>query len=173
MSKEYDLYLQEHRANVVKGYDWICENLPEFIEGKNIGWDIEFNHDTSKDAKEEYDAYDAYFYGGNRSYQVVQDFRHAWLHHIHHNPHHWQYWILINDDPNEGEIVMDMPYNYILEMVCDWWAFGWSKGGLSEIFDWYDAHKDYMKLSVRTRDTVESILEKIKAKLEETKGEDE
>lgn len=174
MSFEYDNYLQNHKENVAKGYRWIKEKLPELVDGKiNNDWQFVYDHDTSKSEPDEYEAYDAYFYGGNRSHAVVQSFRMAWLKHIHRNPHHWQYWILINDDPNEGEIVMDMPYNYILEMVCDWWAFSWNKEKLDEIFAWYDAHKDYMKLSTKTRDTVESILEKIKAKLEEMKGEDE
>nr|DAE02562.1 MAG TPA: hypothetical protein [Siphoviridae sp. ctmYS12] len=30
---------------------------------------------------------------------------------------------------------MDMPYNYIIEMICDWWAFSWNKGNLQEIFN--------------------------------------
>ncbi|MCB5918336.1 DUF5662 family protein [Lachnospiraceae bacterium 210521-DFI.3.101] len=58
-----------------------------------------------------------------------------------------------------------MPYNYILEMVCDWWAFSWQKENLNEIFNWYNEHKDYMKLSPKTRKTVDSILEKMKEKL--------
>ena len=121
----------------------------------------------SKDDEEEYNAYDAYFYGGNRSYQVVKDFNYAWLHHIHNNPHHWQYWVLINDDPDEGEIIMDMPYNYIVEMICDWWAFSWKDEKLNEIFEWYEEHKKYMKLSDTTRHTVETILIRIKEKLED------
>ena len=132
-----------------------------------MDWQIIFNHDHSKNEPDEYSAYDAYFYGGNRSYAVVQDFNRAWLTHIHRNPHHWQHWVLINDDPNEGEIVIDMPYEYIIEMICDWWAFSWNKGNLYEIFNWYDEHKDYMKLSEKTRNTVENILNKIKEKLDE------
>lgn len=31
MSREYDLYLQNHKANVKKGFDWIKENLPDLI----------------------------------------------------------------------------------------------------------------------------------------------
>ena len=81
--------------------------------------------------------------------------------------HHWQHWILINDDPDKAEVILDMPYNYILEMICDWWSFSWKTGKLEEIFTWYDAHKAYMKLSDKTRETVEDILDKIKAKLEE------
>ena len=70
------------------------------------------------------------------------------------NPHHWQHWVLINDDPGEGEVLLEMPYNYIIEMICDWWAFSWEKGNLSEIFSWYDEHKDYIKLHPNTRETV-------------------
>ena len=60
-----------------------------------------------------------------------------------------------------------MPYNYIIEMMCDWWAFSWNKGNLNEIFDWYEKQKYYMKLSNATRKTVEDILSKIKKKLQE------
>lgn len=166
MSAQYDLYLQQHRANVYKGFEWIRENLSELVKD-GVAWQAEFAHDASKNETDEYEAYDRYFYGNNKSYQVVQDYRRAWLLHLHRNPHHWQYWVLINDDPNEGEIALDMPYNYVLEMICDWWAFSWQKGKLFEIFDWYDEHKAYMKLSDATRKTVDDILEKMRVKLTE------
>lgn len=172
MSKEYDLYLEEHKANVRKGFEWIRENVPEILRlyYGNIG-DLEHQiciaHDWSKSNREEYDPYDAYFYGGNKSYAVVQEFNYAWLRHIHNNPHHWQYWVLINDDPKEGEIILDMPFEYILEMICDWWAFSWKSENLAEIFKWYEKHAAYMKLSTKTRDTVEYILERIRVALPE------
>lgn len=62
-----------------------------------------------------------------------------------------------------------MPYEYIIEMICDWWAFSWAKENLFEIFKWYDEHKDYMKLSDWTRIEVEDILKQMKAKLEREK----
>lgn len=173
MSREYDLYLEQHKSNVKKGFDWIKNNLPELIPNDirldclDLVYQIGFAHDDSKTSEDEYNAYDAYFYGGNRSYQVVQDFNYAWLNHIHRNPHHWQHWILINDEPDEGEIVLDMPENYILEMICDWWAFSWQNENLYEIFDWYDKHKDHMDLSNKTRKTVENILTKMYDKLNE------
>lgn len=171
MSREYDLYLEQHKGNVAKGFRWIKENLPELIidiPGVDYEHQICFEHDLSKSNLDEYEAYDAYFYGGNRSYHVVEEFRYAWLKHIHNNPHHWQYWMLTNDEPNEGENVLDMPYNYILEMICDWWAFSWNSGDLTEMFDWYEVHKDYMRLSPRTRRNVEYILDKIREKLKES-----
>lgn len=166
MSVQYDNYLTEHKENVAKGFRWLQENIPEIIED-GFEWQICFNHDASKTDPEEYDAYDAYFYGNNRSYSVVQNFKKAWLRHIHNNPHHWQHWILINDEPKEGMVVIDMPYIYVVEMICDWWSFSWTKGDLNEIFGWYEDRKDYMKLSANTRRSVEYILGKMKDKLEE------
>lgn len=166
MSVQYDNFLTEHKENVAKGFRWLQENIPEVIDD-GFEWQICFNHDASKTDPEEYDAYDAYFYGNNRSYSVVQNFKKAWLRHIHNNPHHWQHWILINDEPKEGMVVIDMPYIYVVEMICDWWSFSWTKGDLNEIFGWYEDRKDYMKLSANTQRSVEYILGKMKDKLEE------
>lgn len=167
MSAIYDEYLQNHKNCVRQGYDWLYENIPDLVSQSvwnELSTNIIFKHDASKDSKEEYDAYDNYFYG-NRSYAVCKAFDEAWLHHIHNNPHHWQHWVLISDEPNEDFKVLDMPLEYIVEMICDWWSFSWNKGNLYEIFDWYDKHKDYMKLSDATRKTVELILSQIKKKL--------
>ena len=170
MSIDYDEYLKEHKANVRKAFEWIRDNLPDLVIGdRDYEWQICFNHDASKTKVDEYDAYDEYFYGNDKdkTKKVLDDFNRAWLLHIHRNPHHYQYWVLINDDPEEGMVVLDMPYHYILEMICDWWSFSWKSGNLFEIFAWYEQRKEYMKLSDTTRMVVESILEKIKAKLEE------
>lgn len=174
MSINYDKYLNEHCNNVARGFYWFQENLPEVLnafETPDLLWtQICLEHDSSKHWDEEYDAYDKHFYGKHDEPDVA--FQYAWLHHIHHNPHHWQYWVLINDNPDKGIVALDMPYNYILEMICDWWSFSWKTGKLEEIFEWYDAHKAYMKLSDKTRKTVEDILEKIKNKLDEPEEDD-
>ena len=95
MSFQYDQYLARHRANVKRGFDWLSENLPGLMTNTlTAGWNTEFAHDQSKNEPDEYEAYDAYFYGNNRSYEVVQRYQRAWLLHIHRNPHHWQHWFL-------------------------------------------------------------------------------
>lgn len=171
MSQQYDEYLKSHLENVVKSCKWLIGNLPEiFLNENNISevlYQCEFKHDRSKYNANEYEAYDKYFYGGNKSFEVVQNFNYAWLIHIHNNPHHWQHWVLLNDNPEEGEIILDMPDNYIIEMICDWWSFSWKQGNLHEIFNWYDERKDYIKLSKPTREKVENILESMKKKLNE------
>ena len=160
MSDQYDRYLEQHRRNVRRAWEWLVDNLPDLFSKVDLhAMKTQIlNHDASKNSSEEYAAYDRYFYGGNKSFRVVQDFRRAWLHHIHENPHHWQHWVLNNDEPEEGEVVLEMDYIYIIEMICDWWAFSWQKGDLSEIFSWYDKHYKYIKLAPNTRKTVEDIL---------------
>ena len=150
MSAEYNEYLTNHIMDVNRAYSWLRRNLPE----------------DSKYDYEEYEAYDEYFYG-IRTKEVKDAFNYAWLHHIHSNPHHWQYWVLVNDDPEEGTVALDIPHKYVVEMICDWWSFSWRNGNLYEIFDWYDAHKAHMILSDNTRELVEEILGQIKEKLDE------
>lgn len=165
MSKEYDSYLETHKNNVQRGYKWLRTNLPKLFDKYPLDNDSNILvHDQSKSEQDEYEAYDAYFYGEKTS-AVEKAFRQAWLLHIHRNPHHWQHWVLINDDPSEGEVCLEMPHNYIFEMICDWWAFSWQKGNLSEIFNWYDEHSSYIKLAPKTREIVENILWDIRGRL--------
>lgn len=168
MSKEYNEYLVEHRINVGKAFYWIQNNLPGLLKGDiELERQITADHDLSKSSVEEYQAYDDYFYGKNVSSAVKDAFNKAWLMHIHSNPHHWQYWMLFNDDPEEGDILIDIPYNYILEMICDWWSFSFKKGNLYEIFDWYNERVDKIKISPKTKTQVKYILGEIHKKLEE------
>lgn len=173
MSIEYDNYLTEHRANVRKGFEWLGEHLPEILCYPNNGaCQCKHGHDQSKYDSEEYEAYDQYFYGEYKTSAVKKAFNYAWLRHIHKNPHHWQHWVLINDEPDEGEIVLAMDRASIIEMICDWWSFSWKTGNLYEIFNWYEQHKEHIKLHDTTRNTVEDILNRIHARLDEINMED-
>ena len=173
MSALYNEYLIEHKSKVLKGFDWLSKNLPDIFLNDQIKsrceWLCANAHDQSKYDKEEYDAYDKYFYG-NRSYEVVQNFNYAWLQHIHKNPHHWQHWILINDDSDLGIVALEIPLNYIIEMICDWWSFSWRSGDLYEIFDWYAKHRDGMQMNDTSRIIVEDILNKMRTKLDDIYG---
>lgn len=169
MSQQYDQYLIDHKENVAKAFHWLKRNLPDLFEdGIDYEHQIVFNHDDSKTKPDEYYAYDAYFYGGNRSYEVLAEFDKAWLMHIHRNPHHWQHWVLLKDDPEKVDMkFIDIPDNYINEMISDWWSFSWANGELSSIFKWYDEHKDIIKVSHRTRKKIENILNRIKEILDQ------
>ena len=183
---EYDKYLDEHIGNVQKGYQWLLDNLPELVQEDNSAEesayygnldDIIAHHDQSKrnripdcdnyyELTCEYDAYADYFYG-TQTPEVKDAFDHAWLAHIHANPHHWQHWMLQND--TDGLKLLDMPYVFIIEMICDWWSFSWKNNNLYEIFEWYDKNKSGMLLSDKTRKTVEHILDEIKIELDRSR----
>lgn len=166
MSKLYDEYIREHKDNVTKAYYWLYNNLPGLFANCELDIQICYAHDCSKNDVDEYEAYNNYFYGQDRSFLIEENFNKAWLKHIHKNPHHWQHWVLIDDEANEGYIVLDMPYKYIIEMICDWWSFSFKHGNLYSIFDWYDSHKNHIKFSDKTRTIVEDILMRIYEKLE-------
>ena len=164
MSLAYDEYLAEHIGNVNKGLHWMLDNIWLSQKEKSAIEDAMLHeHDASKYDAEEYEAYDKYFYGGNRSYKVVQDFNYAWLHHIHKNPHHWQYWVLLEDDPESGTPykALEIPLPYIFEMIADWWSFSWKEENLFEIFNWYADHRSKQIINPKSREIVEYILEKI------------
>lgn len=183
---QYEEYLTQHIGNVKKGYEWLKENIPDVVSVDNYFDEIQYYgeldeiikaHDRSKytrvpDAEHyyelscEYDAYANYFYG-EQTPEVKECFNRAWLAHIHANPHHWQHWMLQNDE--DGLILIDMPYVFVVEMIADWWAFSWKANNLYEIFSWYEKNKKGILLSDKTRKNVEMILGKIKDKLDEVK----
>lgn len=183
-NEQYEAYLKQHIGNVQRGYDWIKTNLPDLVSVDNYFEetayygeldDIIARHDSSKrnklpdadkyyDLTCEYDAYANYFYG-EQTKEVDEAFDKAWLAHIHANPHHWQHWMLQNDE--DGLQLIDMPYVFIVEMITDWWAFSWKENKPFEIFSWYEKNHDGILLSDKTRKTVDNILEKLKNKLEE------
>lgn len=176
MSTAYDTYLDEHVSSVVLAYNWLVEHLSDEI-GNDIldgaSWNVTYGHDASKYSDEEYDAYDAFFYGPNQSAAVKEAFDYAWLHHIHNNPHHWQHWVLINDEKKEGIIALEMPKVYVIEMICDWWSFSFRAGDLYEIFSWYKDHEPGMILHKETKKYVEWLLDLIKKELDKEKEEKE
>ena len=150
---QYDIIGSEVKA--IGGYRW---NLPGDKSNAFIGAAV------STPKVFGFDAYDNYFYGDKSE---EDEFNYAWLQHIHNNPHHWQYWVLINDD--DGTIGLDIPYNYIIEMILDWWSFSWKTGNLYEIFNWYNEHKKTMILNETTKIIVESILNDMREILDNQK----
>lgn len=122
MSYQYDRYLAQHKSNVEAGFRWLQKNLPEITEGSGAEHNIVFAHDQSKTEPDEYGPYDIYFYGGNRSYGVVEDFRKAWLLHIHRNPHRE---FRDYETGNTGKCI-DCRY-----YASDWSPYCWKNFGLS------------------------------------------
>lgn len=115
-------------------------------------------HDMSKFRPSEWFPYAETFYApdGSKQYKPTEDFDIAWLHHQHRNPHHWQYWMLKQD--NGKTKVIDMPREYIIEMVADWMGAGKAITGEWEVKEWYGNNKHKIVMSDKTKELVEWII---------------
>ena len=155
--EEYRNYVEEHKARVSQFADWLKENLPELFEDIDIDLFNEMieEHDASKFSEEEFEPYAQKWFGNK---EKTLEYEEAWKHHWMNNEHHPEFWL--------GE---DMPYIYILEMICDWGSFSIDKGNLRELSDFYfnKARDDEEKnLSDATKEIIEDILSKINSVLD-------
>ena len=163
MSEQYDKYLKEHIANVQKAWNELKQILPEKITEQIVDISIVDylikHHDESKYEVGEYNPYDDYFYTkktDENKEEIDKAFAYAWNCHQKMNTHHWQYWVLLNDDGTTK--VLDMTIEFILEMFCDWWSFSWKQNNPREILDFYKYNRDKMQLSEYTQNMVENLL---------------
>lgn len=109
-------------------------------------------HDWTKFLPSEFMPYVNNFYG-----KPDKDaFNRAWLHHQHNNSHHWQHWVLKNDDGTV--IALEMPLNDALEMICDWRGAGMAIHGYDEVEAWYLKNYNIINLHINTREFVDKII---------------
>lgn len=164
--KEYLSYVNRHVSNVINGFIYMTKHgIVDKDSGNVPSIEELYRHDSTKKDEIEFDAYAEHFYGKNKGNKDDEAFNLAWLHHIHNNKHHWQYWV-INCD-NGGTKALEMPVKYVIEMICDWWAFSWEEKNLYEVFDWYENNKGKQILHENTRALVEDYLEMLKKSLDE------
>lgn len=124
-------------------------------------------HDASKFSVQEFQAYARYFFSRKNispvdSMFVENDFAFAWLHHIHNNPHHWQYWIFPDGfSPRDSSLengVMEMPKNYALEMVADWMGAGRAYTGSWDMTDWFSKNAGRIRVHSKTAEYLCTVL---------------
>lgn len=122
-------------------------------------------HDWSKFLPSEWFPYVHHFYGPHPIQRDATGYYHAagvggsfdraWSLHQHRNDHHWQHWVLIQDD--EPPKLLEMPEPAIREMVADWVGAGRAQGTPNTL-RWYEAHQHQLLLAPRTRQRVEELL---------------
>jgi len=157
MSKhfKYLFYVLRHKYYVLKA----CFRECLFWRG--------LMHDLSKFLPSEWFPYVNHFHGpwaeeyASDDSAIDPEFDYAWLLHQKRNDHHWQYWILREDDgPTK---VFPMSPDARLEMMCDWLGANVALGGTGlygprSIQVWYVEKKAHMLLHKDTRKWVEAFL---------------
>lgn len=162
---QYKKYLKKHREGVMKFYETLLK--PALLSNGDADEktlakieSLIKNHDASKNSAAEFSAYRNYFYDKEKYSRSSDEFNAAWNHHQKNNPHHWQYWILVNDVDDPQFQPQDMPLCYVIEMLADWHSAGNHYGNTA--YDWYQKQKDRMLLSDNTRTLVEKYIEYLK-----------
>lgn len=107
-------------------------------------------HDQSKFSHAEFPFYAKHFQGGGDP----DGFAGAWLHHLHNNPHHWQHWLFPDRFTPKGSKnvengAVEMPYNYMLEMVADWMGASMAYTGSWDMTDWL--YKNMPKITLHSK----------------------
>jgi len=138
---QYGLYVAKHR--------WFV-----FLECCKLGIPLRgLTHDLSKFSPAEWFCYANYFYGHDAN---EYNFNAGWLHHQHRNDHHWQHWVLREDEG--GEVLMAMRLGALKEMVADWRGVSRTLTGKDDAVSWYLKHKDIIRLHPYSRAHVEGLL---------------
>jgi hypothetical protein len=150
MQPKYDAYLdylERHRRFVLEEAAQLC------VSDRGV------RHDLSKYEPDEFDAYAEYFYGIWRVENVpapadVQErFDYAWMLHQKRNDHHWQYWLLREDD---GAMkVLPMPELAMREMLADWRGASRAITGTDNTPTWYAKNAANMLLHPATKAWIE------------------
>lgn len=136
-------------------------------------------HDVSKLRPSELFSYAAYFYTKVESVEcgraralfglpelappgtMIKDhFNVSWLKHQRRNDHHWQYWLLKEDDGGDA-LPLSMPVPAVLEMVADWLGAGRAITGKWDAQGWYAKNKQNIVLRGETRELVERALSSV------------
>lgn len=149
--QDFDSRYIQHRIAMKYAYEFmdVYDVIPEGVNKTKLEMQL-MEHDISKYSPEEY---------AEMSWTPE-----AKLHHIRQNPHHWEYWVCPGYN---GKLeTVEMPMNYVIEMVCDWWSKSWETGNLQDILFWYRDNCDKMMLHPKTRGAVEYIMRRLEAAID-------
>lgn len=164
--EKYENYIAKHQMNVIISY-YLANNafkelFPEVYNNTDVVEILENNikyHDTSKFNIEEFIPYANRFFPlegtDPESEQVKSAFNLAWFNHLRNNPHHPAYWTCVDD----GEAkIYDMPYIYIIEMLCDWMAMSMYYNSTTYEY-WNSESAQKLSMTDNTRAKVNEFME--------------
>ena len=143
-----------HHRNLVRRH---CFRVGLYWQG--------LTHDLSKYSPEEFWT-GVRYYQGDRSPNAAErediGFSTAWLHHKGRNKHHYEYWIDVSLNKEEGLVGNKMPLKYVAEMVCDRIAACQVYKGdaytTASPWEYYERTKKYITIHPQTRALLEKLL---------------
>ena len=144
----------QHHRRLVRQY---CFRLGLYWQG--------LTHDLSKYSPSEFWQGCKYYQGyrsPNNAEREDKGYSAAWLHHKGRNRHHFEYWIDVSLNKEEGLVGNKMPVRYVAEMLCDRIAAcevyrgkNYTSGAPME---YYEFTKKYITIHPETRALLEKLL---------------
>ena len=139
-----------------------------------IGWQG-LRHDLSKYSPAEFWCGVKNYQGGKRSPNEMErelyGYSAAWMHHKGRNKHHFEYWTDYSKQTRRSEPV-EMPVNYLLEMVCDRIAASriYKKAEYTDRspLEYFLSEREYRDFHPKTSEELEKILTMLAEKGEPT-----
>lgn len=124
-------------------------------------------HDLSKYGPTEFIASAKHFQGNRSPIEAEKEdigYSLAWQHHKGHNPHHWEYWL--DNLGTRKNTPIEMPFEYMIEMICDWLSAGIVYSDnmcdfdtpYTEALKYYNEHLSERIFHPRTQQAVEHYL---------------
>ena len=128
-------------------------------------------HDLSKYSPAEFLVSVKYFQGYRSPYMKEKEekgYSLGWLHHKGRNKHHWEYWY---DMINGVWQPLEVPYRYVVEMLCDRVAackvYQKEKYTSSSAINYWNTRNDKVYMHPKTAALLESMLKSIEDRGEE------
>lgn len=121
----------------------------------DLGWGQTLKHDLSKFTPSEWPQYVAYFNGptgikGTNDKETYLEWRKAVQHHYANNEHHWR---ALHKEPKE------VPMEYRLEAVADWYGVNRAKGKTKASFkNWYQDKETFLPIDNATKEEMRKRL---------------
>ena len=157
------LTITHHKLVVMEG----CFQVGLFKQG--------LLHDLSKYSREEFKTGVKYYQGTrspNAAEKEEKGYSSAWLHHKGRNRHHFEYWIDVSLNKEEGLVGNKMPVNYVAEMLCDRVAacevYRGKNYTSAAPMEYYEFTKKYITIHPETRALLEKLLTILKDEGEES-----
>ena len=158
--EEYLNFIKHHRESLKIALRLLYEktnkigldNMPEMdsiLEQLDV-------HDVSKETEPEFSIYRKKYRPSDGELFTdddVENFKLATTHHFTNNKHHWEHWVKYNKD---GYHILDIPFNYIVEMYLDWSVTAARFN--NSVMDWYVGNFSKMLLTKKTRDFLEPMI---------------
>lgn len=151
-------HIIKHFRNIIVHKYWV------YFFGRLMGiprWTL-LKHDLSKFSPVEFWE-SVRYYQGNKSpipiCKEINGYSKAWQHHKGRNPHHYEYW---TDNYDSGTTLIPMPFEYLEEMLADWFAAGRTYQGkeysfASQISWWKNKREQNPAIHPITRDMIDDF----------------